>query len=93
MLIQAHVLPIPEELKKKLAHVAKGDVLTIPLLLDSGDEENIEVHISAVDVSERVIRIEGATTHESKRAKVIAQILRDIAPTTLSGYAEVTTYS
>lgn len=93
MLTQAHVLPISEELRERLTLIHTGDVISIPLLLNSGDEENIVVRISAVDVSAHVVRIEGASTRESKRSKVIAQILRNTAPAAMSGYAEVTAYS
>lgn len=93
MLIQAHVQPILDDLRTKLVSIHKGETIVIPLLLDSGDEENIEVRISAIDVTKFVIRIEGATSYREMRSKVIALVRREILPATaLAGYAEITTY-
>ena len=93
MLIKAHVLPIIEELRTKMLDMHRGDHLLLPLRLDSGVEETIEVLISAVEVYEFLVRIEGVTSHGSKRSRVIAQILRNTAPETESGFAEIVSYS
>ena len=94
MLLRAHVLPISEEQLKELVHTHTGDVLPLSLRLESGDEENIVVDISAINVALRVVRVEGTTTHRGKRSKVIAQIMRQASgPTRPSGYAEITSYT
>lgn len=89
MLTRAHVLPISDEDRARLVSLRKGDSVELNLLLESGDETAVVVEVSATDVSERVIRIEGAATHEGSRVKVIAQVLNGSKTRSIAGYAEL----
>lgn len=73
---------------KALEATTAGDTFPLRLLTSEGTEIDIVVDVSAIDVSELVIRIEGATTHGDGRAKVIAQVFRGDTATS-AGYAEL----
>ena len=92
MLIPAHVLQIPQDLQDKLTTIQRNEVITLRLRLESGDEEMIVTRVSAVDVSEHVVRIEGTITYKDARGKLIAQVLRREITEGPIGYAELTVY-
>ena len=91
--IKGAALAAEELTPTQLEALQKGDTVTLGITPDGETKMIIvQVHILATHVRKLLVRIEGYTYHNKKRANVIAQLFT--APDKLGdGYAELTFYS